>query len=338
MSAACSKVEFSEIPIPEASLATKMSYTEVVAAGNKQVDFLIVLDDSNSMQPELDKLAAKMGSFINSIESSNIDWQMCLTVTRNAGTGWGSPLNWKGYAPKSGVPAYLLKKGSVNLDSIFNSTISQVTIGGTGSGDERALKSTYENFTLGNPNKGSSHLCYRLGAALSVITISDEDERSVGGNPAMLKPTDASEAYQAFEREDVPENLVAHAKNIFGDDLRLTFNSIIVKPGDLACEKAQDQDKSPSHPGHVYSQMSTLTEGGVGSICDTDYSANLNTFKDKIVNSLNHLTLRCPPIVNTLKVKVNGAQVTNFKVESAVLKFQQSLVEGTKIDLNFDCK
>jgi hypothetical protein len=83
--------------------------------------------------------------------------------------------------------------------------------------------------------------------------------------------------------------------------------------------------------------MSQLTEGGIASVCEDDYGNSLNTFKDKIVNSLNQLTLRCTPDKSTLKIKVNGAKVTNFKVDKNVLKFSHSLVEGTKIDLNFDC-
>lgn len=314
-----------------------MSYTEVVAAGNKQVDFLIVLDDSNSMLPELQKLATKMSAFMTSIESSDINWQMCLTVTRPLSGDWGKPIAWKSYAPKNGVPNYLLKKGATNLDAIFNSTIAQVEIGGTSSGDERAIKAAYENFTLGNPDSGSSHGCYRPGSALSVIAISDEDERSVGGDSTKVKSNDSASAYQPLETEDIPANLISHSQNIFGKDLRFTFNSIIVKPGDSVCEAEQDTNTSPSHAGYVYTLMSQLTEGGVASVCEDDYSASLNTFKDKIVNSLNQLTLRCLPDVSTLSVKVNGKKVSNYKVDKNVLKFSHSLVEGTKIDLKFDC-
>ncbi|MFS4458062.1 hypothetical protein [Bdellovibrio sp. HCB2-146] len=337
---ACSQVSFTPSPLPDSSLVAPktQAYTEIVAAGNKQVDFLIVLDDSNSMLPELKKLAARMSSFMNSIESSDIDWQMCLTVTRSVSGAWGQPLAWKNYSPQAGTPVYLLKKGSANLDTIFNDTISQVEIGGSTSGDERAIKATYENFTLGNPDSGSSHGCYRAGAALSVIAISDEDERSVGGNCSLIKSNDAADSCKPLETEDIPANLIAHSKNIFGNDIRFTFNSIIVKPGDKSCEAKQDENASPSHAGYVYSEMSQLTEGGVGSVCDADYNGSLNTFKDKIVNSLNQLALRCLPDPATMKIKINGKSVTNFKVDKKVLKFSQSLIEGTKIDLVYDCQ
>jgi hypothetical protein len=167
--------------------------------------------------------------------------------------------------------------------------------------------------------------------------ISDEDERSVGGNPANVKSADAAGSYQPLETEDLPENLVAQAKTSFGDDVRFTFSSIIVKPGDLTCEIEQDKDLSPSHFGNVYETLSKLTDGGVGSICEADYSGNLNTFKDKIVNSLSSLTLDCEADPNSLQVKIEGFSVPGLKLDGRILKFAYPLIEGTKIDLSYSC-
>lgn len=306
-----------------------VSSTEVVAAGNKQVDFLLVLDDSNSMLPELKKLSARMATFVSFLEASQIDWQMCVTTTRSSNIG--KYLTWKNYAPSSGTPSYVLKKGSAGLAKIFTSTINSITIGGGDSGDERAVKAAYHSFENTGP-------CYRPGAAISVIAISDEDERSVGGDKTLLKPTDADGSYQALEKEDLPENLLIRAQDSFGKNVRFTFNSIIVKPGDLACEKKQDADTSPSHPGKVYAKMSGLTDGGIGSICDLDYNGNLNTFKDKIVNSLRQLVLQCEPIEGSLKVLVDHQGTTNYRLERNILKFDSDLIEGTQIDLTYDCK
>lgn len=338
---ACAKMNFT--PVPEQDKASivpptpskTVTSTEVVAYGNKQVDFLLVLDDSNSMLPELQKLAARMSSFVNSLDASNIDWQMCLTTTRGTSQGgslvYGKPLNWSSYSPSSG-PAYLLKKGTANLNTIFTSTVNALTIGGSNSGDERAIKATHDNFL------DTSHGCYRPGAAVSVIVISDEDERSVGGNASRVKPNDADGVFQPLESSDQPTTLLDVAHSTFGQDLRFTFSSIIVKPGDSVCEAEQDQNVSPSHPGYVYSEMSRLTDGGVGSICDADYSANLNNFRDKIVNSLSSLNLQCDPAEGTLKVRIGGLEVPGIKLDGKVLKFSYPLVEGTQIDLMYDCK
>lgn len=343
----CSKVNFTPVldsdsasiiePVPSKTISS----TEVVAYGNKQVDFLLVLDDSNSMLPELKKLAARMATFLTSIEASNIDWQMCLTTTRGLSSGgslvYGSNYSWYGYTAPAGSSSFILKKGTANLHSIFVNTIDNLTIGGGASGDERGIKATYDHFTKGNPSLGSATGCYRTGAAVSVIMISDEDERSVGGVAANIKSNDAAGSLLALEFDDQPVNLISHSKLVFGDDVRFTFSSIILKPGDLVCEAEQDQDTSPSHFGYVYEEMSRLTDGGVGSICDADYSASLNTFKDKIVNSMSHLALECVPKPATLQVSIEGQRIQNYKLEKDILKFTYALVEGTQIDLKYEC-
>lgn len=345
LSTACAKLSFapvsaesgqSIVPPPPSKTITS---SEVVAYGNKQVDFLLVLDDSNSMLPELKKLAARMSTFVNSLDASNIDWQMCITTTRGISSGggnsalkYGNLLAWSNYIPAAGTPNYLLKKGTSNLNTIFTSTVDNLTIGGGASGDERAIKAAHDNFKDSN-----QHNCYREGAAVSVIAISDEDERSVGGDINNVKDADAPGSYQPLEPEDLPQTLISRAKKTFGDDVRFTFSSIIVKPGDTVCEAEQDKDTSPSHPGKLYSEASRLTDGGVGSICDADYSANLNTFRDKIVNSLSSLTLQCEPKPSSLKVKVEGLSVGNAHLDGKILKFAYPLIEGTKIDLQYDC-
>ncbi len=101
LSTACAKMNFTEIPeqqkesIVNPTPNKTISSSEVVAYGNKQVDFLLVLDDSNSMLPELKKLAAHVSTFVNSLDASNIDWQMCITTTRGISSGgnliYGAP-------------------------------------------------------------------------------------------------------------------------------------------------------------------------------------------------------------------------------------------------------
>ncbi|MFM6928783.1 MAG: hypothetical protein ACKOX6_09970 [Bdellovibrio sp.] len=338
---ACAKMNFTQVAEQSSSAISTnktVNISEVVAYGNKQVDFLLVFDDSNSMLPDLQKLAAGLGSFVSSLESSNIDWQMCVTTTRsntvNGQPVWGISRDWVGYTPVGGAPSYLLKKGTPNLDSIFTNTVNSLPIGGTGSSDERAIKASYNHF-VDAPNNN----CYRAGAAVSVIIVSNEDERSVGGDPTKVKSTDATGSYQPLEAEDMPANLLSMAHSRFGSDVRFTFNSIIVKPGDSACEANEDANaSSPSHPGFVYAQMSNLTEGGIGNICDANFTDSLNTFKDKIVNSMSHLTLQCEPDPSTVKVNVNGKKFTAFSVEKKTLKFKSPLIEGTALNLAFDCK
>lgn len=332
LSLGCAKVNFADDTQSQQSVqaVTKtVSSSQTVTPYNKQVDFLLVLDDSNSMLPELKKLSARMSSFVNFLEANQIDWQMCVTTTR--GSHFGQYLSWNNYLPPSGSPNFVLARGTSNLSTIFTSTINSISIGGSESADERAIKAAFVSFASG----GS---CYRPGAAVSVIAISDEDERSVGGDPNKVKKKDAAGVLLPLEPEDLPANLIAQAQNSFGSNVRFTFNSIIVKPGDLACEKKQDTEDSPSHVGYTYAALSQLTNGGVGSICDADYSANLNTFKNKVVNSLNQINMQCEPVSGSVKVWVNKRLVSNYRTEKRALYFDRELTEGTLIDLVYDCQ
>lgn len=332
LTSGCAKTNFVNEPAAPnlTSRTTKtVTSTDVVSAGNNKVDFLLVLDDSNSMLPDLKKLSARMSTFIAFLELSQIDWQMCVTTTR--ASSFGNYLPWNEYIPSTGTPNFVLAKGTPNLSTVFTSTIDRVIIGEPDSGDERALNSTLVSFRNAGP-------CYRAGAAVSVIAISDEDERSVGGDNSKVKPTDGAGSLKALEPEDLPASVLAQAHQSFGAAVRFTFNSIIVKPNDKRCEQLQDADNGPSHPAYNYLEMSNLTDGGVGSICDTDYSASLNTFKDKVVNSLGQLSLQCEPVKDTLFVAINHIPITNFHLDKNILRFKSELLEGTQIDLTYECK
>lgn len=341
LSTGCSEMKFSDVVSLNDSLTLPnqgklVTSSQTVAYGNKDVDFLLVLDDSNSMLPELTKLSQKLSGFVSSLEAGNINWQMCLTTTRGisspSGPTYGASLPWANYLP-SNSNTRVLKKGTPNLNSIFTSTIQNLSIGGGLSGDERGSKAFVDHL-----RDKSNNNCYRAQAALSVILISDEDIRSIGGDLSKVKANDASTVYQALENDDLPATSASEVKRLLGESIPFTFNSIIVKPNDLACEADQDKDTSPSHPGYLYQELSLLTEGGVGSICEEDYSTNLNSFKDKIINSLSQLSLECSPIDAKIQVTINGKKYSNYKLADNVLKFDYSIPEGTQIELNYRCQ
>ncbi len=335
-------------PTPSPALRT-VTYSEVVPANPNKVDILLVIDDSGSMKTDQLKLASKLSGFANLLESQNVpmDWQMCVTVTRSQLISnnyyWGASVNWVGYSPAAGTPQYVLKKGTANLNSIFTQTINAIGAGVPGSGDERGIKAAFHHFYNGEPGVSGTSGCYRSDAAVSVIVISDEDERSVGGDCSRIK-TNMNEDPKTclpLEAADLPNNLLSQAKTVFGTNVRFTFNSIVV--ADSVCEKTQDEtpdelsQRSPSHQGLKYIETSRLTNGGIGSICDSDFSTNLNIFKDKILNSVSSLTLECAPVSGTLAVAIDGANTTAYTLTGANLKFTSAVVEGRRVTMTYKC-
>lgn len=335
-------------PTPAGTPRT-VTYSQVVPANPNKVDILLVIDDSGSMKSDQLKLASKLSGFANLLESQSVpmDWQMCVTVTRSqlisGSYYWGASVNWQGYTPAAGTPQYVLKKGTSNLNNIFTQTINAIGAGVSGSGDERGIKAAYHHFYNGEPGVSGTSGCYRSGAAVAVIVISDEDERSVGGDCTRIK-TNMNEdpaSCKALETTDQPSTLLSQAKSIFGTNVRFTFNSIIV--ADATCEKTQDEtpdelnQRSPSHQGFKYKEISNLTNGGVGSICENDFSTNLNVFKDKILNSVSSLTLECAPISGSLTVAIDGVNTTAYTLTGANLKFNNAVVEGKRVTMTYKC-
>lgn len=309
----------------------------VVQTPNSKLDLLLIIDDSNSMLADNQRLASRLSGFTSQLQSSNIDWQMCVTVTRalpiNNNPSWGLSMVWSGYTPASGVPNWVLKP-TTNIASIITATINNIGAGWAGTDDERGTKAAYWHVYNGDVRFPNNSKCHRADAALAMILISDEDVRSVGGNAS--EQYYAGE-YKALENEDMPTTLLNYVKEVFGAQKRFTFNSIIVKPGDTTCKRSQDAGGAKSHYGVKYKQMSDMTAGGAGSICESDYSTSLNLFADSIENSLESQALECVP-VGAVTVTVNPV-VTNLtsNITGASISFSPRIPNGRSVNLKYKC-
>jgi hypothetical protein len=228
-----------------------------------------------------------------------------------------------------GTPQWILKAGATDPYSIFTSTIAAIGAGWAGTDDERAIRAAWQHIDYAEYNN-----CYRPDASIAMIAISDEDERSIGGNPAY-------EYYAGemkyLEFEDQPEALANKIRQEFGVSKRFTFNSIIVKPGDSPCMAAQDAGGAKSHYGYKYRDLSQLTGGGIASICGSNYSTNLNYFKDRIVNTLASVPLECAPVglINVSVTPTMGSFSTSVVNNSLV--FNPAIPAGRTVRIEYNC-
>ncbi len=327
-------------PTPtDPSTLRDVNYRSVVASKDNKLDIVLIVDDSNSMLADNQKLASRLSGFVSKLQASNIDWQMCATVTRalpvsaNA-TAWGASIYWQNSSTASTALGMVLRKGQSNLANIFTHTINYINAGWVGSDDERAIKAAYHHVYNGDYRYSPNNGCYRPDSAIAYIIISDEDERSVGG--------DASQKYYAnelkpLENEDKPQVFVDYVKSTFGADRRFTVNSIIVQPGDSACKASQDKGSAISHYGFKYAELSQLTAGGIGSICDADYSTNLNLFVDRINDSLSSVPLECQPVGNVNVTITPSAGTVTTRIEGMNLMFDTPVPAGRTIDIKYQC-
>lgn len=310
----------------------RVTLAKDVQVTDNKVDIVLIVDDSNSMLADNRKLAQRLQGFVNNLTSQNVDWQMCATVTRSQDVNnngvyyWGASRNWVDYV---GSPVWILKRGAADPYSIFTKTIDAIGAGWAGTDDERAIKAAFWHAEYAAYNT-----CYRNDASISVIIISDEDVRSVGGDSAQVF---YGGELKQLEADDLPQAYVNKIKQKFGMNKRFTVNSIIVKPGDTACMQAQDSGGSKSHYGKYYAELSSLTNGFTSSICANDYSENLNYFRDRIVSSLASIPLECAP-VGTIDVTVTPAVAgMSTRIENNALIFSPAVPAGHHIDVGYDC-
>ena len=278
------------------TLYKKLTATEDTT--NRQLDMLLVIDDSGSMRQYSSKLAARLNGFVNKLKNSGIDWQMCVTTTsavddsitikkyKTFGKGYyGRPIPWQG-----GNSGHILRKNSGNLNQIFIRTIDYLYThhhGMGGNPHEQGIKAM--NLSVQDNSRSN---CYRDKAALSVILISDEDE-------------DKTLSYGYL---NTPESFIQTVKDNFSPGKRLTVNSIV------------------ETWGQEYIKLSNLTGGSVQDIGLNDYTIALNDIHKKIDQSLSGLPLACVP-TGKPTVTVDGRDYPHVTVSGNQLFFNPA-VEG----------
>ena len=324
-------------PGPSGQGTRNVDNTQVVSTPSNKLDILLIVDDSNSMLADNQKLAERLADFVNTLQSSSIDWQMCTTVTRaltvNGSPAWGASIYWSSYTPASGIPGWVLRP-TPNLSTIFTNTINNIGAGWAGTDDERGIKAAYWHMYNGDLNYSNHSKCYRADAALAAIIVSDEDVRSVGGDPSAQY---YANEYKALENDDLPATLTQQVRDVFGMSKRFTFNSIIVKPGDSTCMTAQDSGGAKSHYGTKYNELSNMTGGGVGSICDSNYSTNLNLFADMIQDSISSIALECAPVGGVQVTVTPAVSGLTTSVQGSNLVFSPNVPVGRTVNMKYKC-
>ena len=142
----------------------------------------------------------------------------------------------------------------------------------TGSGSEQAIYATnrvIERGVAGNPVQRDF---FRDGAHFAVVVISDEDESANG-------------------TKNDPQNLVSLVHSTFNGQKAFSWHSIITRPGDKSCLDGEGYSY-----GERYHQLSVLTGGLIGSVCESDYAGQLMGIANGIRQLVKTMTLSCPPL------------------------------------------
>ncbi|QDK46554.1 hypothetical protein DOM22_15945 [Bdellovibrio sp. ZAP7] len=336
----------------------KKSYSYSVTAGSGKVDILIVNDNSASMSFEQKRLAPRFANFIQNLDASKVDYRIAITTTDISGGKFpqGGQLITMGDGSKYITPS------QANRLALFNAAIQRPetttcenfianylrangasSINSAGyqsgyasncpSGDERGVYSA--NLVVQN-NPGSF---IRADAHLSIIFLSDEDERSglySSGNYTLAAL-------------DQPASLPRSVKSSLGEAkyASLSIHAIVVR--DTSCLAQQNSQVLGDNPnqdtkglvtgsiGSVYLSFTNVSPawGVSADICSSDYTGQLGTIQTSIQAKIKDILLNCSSPTD-LQVSVSGTNIAH-SVSGNVLTFSQTLSPGTTVNLSYKC-
>ncbi|MFN9065653.1 MAG: hypothetical protein ACK5V3_00375, partial [Bdellovibrionales bacterium] len=218
----------------------------------KKVDVLIVIDNSGSMSFEQKNMSVRVRNMLAILRG--FDYRIAVTTTDPNTTRTSSGKTY--YGDGDLIPIHG-QNGARWVDSTLDEQVAQQALGLTlqrsevGSGSEQGIKATYRFIERATTPGNALSTFFREGANFATLVISDEDESA---------NTDKND----------PEKLLALISSKFSQQKAYSFHSIITKPGDTACYNGEGATY-----GHRYKRISDLTGGVIGSVCESDYAAQV---------------------------------------------------------------
>ena len=119
----------------------------------------------------------------------------------------------------------------------------------------------------------------------------------------------------------------------FGNSKNVTVFGIIIIPGDTSCYKSQD---TTVYYGNLIADTALKTGGVLGSICDNDYSKNLQNIGQRVTQSMNQVSLSKPPISGSVSVTFTPQMQISWSLQGQKIIFASPVPDGTRIDVSYD--
>lgn len=257
------------------------SYTQQAAS---KIDVLWVVDNSGSMAPRQDNLGRNFSSFIDLFTRSSIDFRIGVTTTdifRDKGALKGNPR--------------VITPQTANIAAAFSNNIK---VGITGSPYEAGLE--------------AGRLAIEAQKEANALAI-EQCKRSCPSNrPACLTQCDEKKDFP-FLRPDAFLYLVfvTDEEDESREDVRFYYRYYETVKGigndgmvTTAAIMGPESNSCGAVPGLRYKELSELTGGEVGSICDAAFAGTLKKLATNAVGLKRKFALQEKPNVMTLEVRV----------------------------------
>ncbi len=304
---------------------TKEEIQLVDVKNNTKLDVLVVIDNSGSMANEHKNMAMRFGTLIDKLDG--VDWQIGIVTTdvsKDTVKRDGRLVEFKDVAAAAtGKYVVTSAMGKDTAKAWFAATIQMAT---DGSGNEQGIAATLRALQrsqqTGDAISALNSPLIRADSALAVLVVTDADETNPNGT----------------ETQNKPETLINYVKATFPTKA-FSYHSIVVPNLDTVCRAA---DGNESY-GLSYISLSNLTGGISGTVCATDYGAQLADIGKSTQELVKTVSLNCAPVdVNgdgvpeMAIVTPNGTMAPAYTIEGGtLLKFATPLPVGqTKFTYN----
>ena len=278
-------------------LSSSAQYEQASTYVPRKLDVLFVVDNSGSMSSSQVSLATNFPSFINFFKAKGYDFKIAVTTTdAYYGDQFVSDpcslcnIGQTQFRSGTNPAVYEITKDTPNLESVF---ASNVNVGTTGSGDERAF-SSFKAALNSSLNVGF----HRSDAYLAIVIISDEDDFShddINLNESYAQPTlHPVASYKTY--------LESFTSGVANTDFSVSAIAVL----DNACKTTLGAGRKI---GQRYMDLADQTGGTKNSIC-TNFDLILNNISATIASQITaNFVLSRTPLVPSLRVIIDGVLV-----------------------------
>jgi hypothetical protein len=366
----CSDVKFQSVPSDQCAEANSdpansscfeapgwLNYHFEFKVG--RMDILFVDDNSGSMYVEQTSMADRFPNLLNEI--SGLDYQIAIVTTDiSASPNNGTPRSANGNGAFQDGKLLKFSNGETvisavtpNVVQLFRDAIKRpetlacdtATGSGCPSGDERGI------YALNMALDRADEKFFRKDSHLAVVILSDEDERTNGGNISGYP----------LETYDLPLTFAQKVHTQLGSNKTVSVHTIIIQPKDpgaktdTECFQIQNSQTGgvKGYYGYQYAKLananqdpelkaahSSFLAGRSGSICAGDYGAQMGDIGNLAAVNANIKVLPCVPTSDKIKVAFSpnpGTQI-NFTVNSErLLTFNPQPPPGTTVSVDVTC-
>ena len=269
-----------------------------------EVDVLLVIDNSCSMQPYQEELSTNFDAFLTYFIEGDVDYQIGVVTTSVidpvAVAGTECTQTVVDAIPDAG---YLLDGTFITPEDEDGADIFSdwVNVGICGAGYEMGLEAAYQALTepiVDGPNAGF----LREDAYLSIIFVSDEEDSS---------PKGVNDYINAF-------------RDVKGQRSRDIFNasSLVV---DAVSDCSQDQQYSGATRGGRYLDVAEQTGGVIGNICADDFNDIVTELSLASSRLTDTFYLSQLPQASSLVVGIDGEEIP---CDEGRYSYELGLLEG----------